>query len=99
MCVCVWEGGGAVGVGVELPRYGILRMCVPNAPFFSAARYMIGPLFSTKKYMTDPIFPHWYMKGSTFSDIPIYAHFFFFTQRLLTLLVLLVFNDLTAIFV
>ena len=46
------------------------------APFFSAARYMIGPLFSTKNYMNDPIFLDSYMKGPIFSDILVYAHMF-----------------------
>ena len=36
------------------------------APFFSTARYTIGPVF----------FLDWYMKGPTFSDIRVYAHFF-----------------------
>ena len=49
---------------------------MPNGPFFSAARYMIGPLFFDKKYMIDPIFLDWCMKGPSFSDIPVYAHIF-----------------------
>ena len=67
------------------------------APFFSAAKYMIGSLFFDKKYMTDPIFLDWYMKGPTFSDIPVYAHIFH--SEIFEALVLLVFNELTAIFV
>ena len=45
------------------------------APFFRAAVYDEPPFFD-KKYMTDPIFLDWYMKGPTFSDIPVYAQVF-----------------------
>ena len=48
VCVCVGGGGGGGWGGgnfLYMAKYGCAcRM----APFFSAARYMIGPLFSTK---------------------------------------------------
>ena len=47
--------------------------------------------------MTDPIFLALYMKGPIFSDIPVYAHLFH--SEILRLLVLLVINELTALFV
>ena len=54
-----------------------LYMALPNGPpFFRTAWYMISSIFFNKKYMTDPIFLDWYMKGPTFSDIPVYAHIF-----------------------
>ena len=69
-------GGGGEGGGGELPIYGIVRMCVPNSPLFQHCQVYDWPPFFDKKYMTDPIFLDWYMKGPTFSDIPVYAHIF-----------------------
>ena len=62
-------------------------------PFFSTAKYMINPLFSAKS-----IFLDWYIKGSTFPMYPGTCTYFSF-RDFSKLLVLLVFNELTAIFV
>ena len=67
--------GGEVGGGGNF-LYVIVRMCVPNGPFFSAASYMIGPLFFNKKYMHDPIFQDSYVKGPIFLT-SWYIHIFF----------------------
>ena len=46
-------------------------------PTFSALLKVYDwPPFFDKKYMTDLIFLDWYMKGPTFSNIPVYAHIF-----------------------
>ena len=45
------------------------------APFFSTARYMIGPLFSTKSIWMAQFFWIPY-EGPIFSDILVYAHIF-----------------------
>ena len=65
-----------LGAGVTSYIYGIVRMCVPNSPLFQHCQVYDWPPFFDKKYMTDPIFLDWYMKGPTFSDIPVYAHIF-----------------------
>ena len=38
VCVCVWVGGGGEcgERGEQFPIYGIVQMCVPNSPLFSA---------------------------------------------------------------
>ena len=72
-------GGGGRGEGNFLYMssiYGIVRMCVPNSPLFQRSQVYDRPPFFNKKYMTDPTFLHWYMKGPTFPDIPVYAHIF-----------------------
>ena len=71
---------------------------MPNGPFFSAARYMIAPLFSTKKYMTDPIF---FLIGIWKAPLFLTSRcmHIFFSQRFFRLPVLLIFNELTALFV
>ena len=70
---------------------------MPNDPLFNAARYMIDPLFYNKKYMNDPIFLDSYVKDPTFLT-SWYMHIF--SLRVFSmLLVLLVFNELTAIFI
>ena len=71
--------------GGKLPIYGIVRMCVPNSPFSSAARYMISPFFFNKKYMADPIFLDSYVKSPTF--LTSWYMRIFFAQRLSRLLV------------
>ena len=71
-------------------------MCVSNGPFSIAARYMISPFFN-KNYMTDPIFLDSYVKGPNFLT-SLYMRIFFI-RGFSRLLVLLVFNELTAIFV
>ena len=60
-------------------------------------RGAIAPFFS-KKYMIDPIFLDWYIKGPTFPIYPGTCTYFSF-RDFSRLLVLLVFNELTAIFV
>ena len=70
---------------------------MPNGPLFQRCQVYDWLPFFDKKYMTDPIFLDWYMKGPTFSDIPVYAHIFH--SEIFEALVLLVFNELTAIFV
>ena len=45
-------------------------------PLFQRCQVYDWPPLFDKKYMTDPIFLDCYMKGPTFSDIPVYAHFF-----------------------
>ena len=55
---------------------GIVRMCVKIAPFFSTARYMIGPPFLNKKYMNGPIFLDSYVKVPIFLTSS-YMHMFF----------------------
>ena len=70
---------------------------MPNDPHFQRCQVYDWPPFFDKKYVTDPIFLDWYMKGPTFSDIPVYAHNF--PSEILRLLVLLVFNEFTALFV
>ena len=80
-----WECGGGVTSYIWHSMY--VRAEWP--PFFSAARYMIGPPFFNKKYMNDPDFSGFQCEKSHFSDILVYAHIFS----------LLVFNELTAIFV
>ena len=70
-----WGGGG-------LPIYDIVQMCVPNGLLFQRCQvYDWSPFFDKNCMtlgMTDPIFLDWYvyMKGPTFSDIPVYAHIF-----------------------
>ena len=59
---------------------------MPNNPLFQRCQVYDWPPFFDKKYMTDPIF------------LELNMHIFF-TQRFLRLLVLLVFNELTALFV
>ena len=66
-------------------------------PFPALPGIWLALLFFDEKYMTDQIFLDWYMKGPTFSDIPVYAHIFH--SDILRLLVLLVINELTALFV
>ena len=88
------EGGGA---GRVTSIYGIVRMCVLNGPIFQRCQVYDWPPFFDKKYMTGPIFLDWYMKGPTFSDIPVYAHIFH--SEIFRLLVLLVFNELIALYV
>ena len=77
LCVGGWRGGGGGGGGGggSLPIYGIIRMCVPNSPFFSIARYIIGPQFSTKSIWMARFFriPMW---KAPFFDILVYAHIF-----------------------
>ena len=66
--------------------------------FFSALKYMISPVLSTKKYITDPTF----VKGPTFLTsryMPTFFFFFFLIRAFSRLLVFLVFNEFTAIFV
>ena len=70
------RGGGGGRGGVISYIFVIVRMCVPNDPFFSAANYMIGPLFFNKKYMHDPIFQDSYGKGPIFLT-SWYIHIFF----------------------
>ena len=68
-------GGGGGGVTSYIWHSTDVRAEWP--PFFSAARYMmIGPLFSTTSICLTQFFHDWYMKGPTFSDIPVYAHIF-----------------------
>ena len=72
----VWSSKGLI-LGGGGPIYGIVRMCVPNiAPFFSTARYMIGPLFSAKSIWMARFFwfPMW--KGPFFLT-SWYMHMFF----------------------
>ena len=70
--------GGGVGEAGAVPSYiyGIVRMCVPNGPLFQRCQVYDWPPFLDKMYMADPIFLDWYMKGPTFSDVPVYAHIF-----------------------
>ena len=46
------------------------------APFFSVARYTMGPLFSTKSIYEWPYFSRLVYERSHFSDIPLYVHIF-----------------------
>ena len=66
-------------------------------PFFSAGRYMIGPLFSTKSIWLTQVFLIGIWKAPLF--LTSRCMHIFFTQRFLRLLVLLVFNELTVLFV
>ena len=68
-------GGGGRGCNFLYMTYSI-RMSVPNCLLFQRCQVYDRPPFFNKKYMTGPIFLHWYMKGPTFSDIPVYAHIF-----------------------
>ena len=77
--------------------YGIVRAGVLNDPFFSAARYNTSLLSSADIYIWLTIFLDWYMKGPTFPDIPIYMYLSL--RDFSRLLVLLVLNELTVIFV
>ena len=69
---------------------------MPNGPLFQRWQVYDWPPFFNKKYMTDPIFLDSYVKG--LSDILVNAYMFSL-RDLSRLLVLLVFNELTAIFV
>ena len=68
------------------------------APFFSAAKYMIGPFFCQQKVYDWPHFSGLVYERPHFSDVSQYMHIFF-VQKFLRLLVVLVFNELTSIFV
>ena len=72
MCV-----GGGGGVGGMVTSY-IWHSTDVRAewPPFQRCQVHDWPPFFDKKYMTDPIFHDWYMKGTTFSDIPVYVHIF-----------------------
>ena len=52
MCVCVWGGGGGGrGRGGGNFLYVIVRMCVPNGPFFQRCQlYDWPPFFQQKVY-------------------------------------------------
>ena len=89
-------GGGGGGNFLYMASYGCAcRM----TPFFSAARYMISPLFQQKVYdcMTDLIFLDSYVKGPTFLTSRCMR--IFFIRDFSRLLVLLVVNEMTVIFV
>ena len=73
-------------------------MCVPNGPLFQRCQVYDWPPFLNKKYMTDPIFFDLYVKGPTFPT-SWYMRIFFSLRVLSRVLVLLVYNDLTVIFV
>ena len=64
--------GGGGGNFLCMAYYG--RAC-RKAPFFSTARYMIGPLFSTKSIWMAQFFLD-SLWGPHFSDILVYAHSF-----------------------
>ena len=88
-------GGGGGGNFLYMASYG---SACRIAPFFSAARYMIGPLFLTKGIWMVRFFwiPMW--------KAPLFWHpgictYIFFAQRFSRLLVLLVFNEFCVIFV
>ena len=66
------------------------------SPFSALPGVRLAPFFN-KKCMTDPIFLDWYIKGLTFTDIPVYVHIFH--SENFEAFVLLVFNELTAVFV
>ena len=71
---------------------------MPNGSLFQRCQVYDEPPFFSKTYMIDPIFLDWYIKGPTFlmyCGICTYVLF----REFLRLLVLLVFNELTAIFV
>ena len=82
------RGGG----GGWLP---IVWMCMPNAPLFQRCQVYDWPLFFQQKVYDWPHFSGLVYERPHFSDVSRYMHIFF-VQRLL---VLLVFNELTAIFV
>ena len=67
------------------------------APFFSAAKYMIGPFFQQKVYNW-PHFSGLVYERPHFSDVSRYMHIFFI-QRFFEAACSLVFNEQTAIFV
>ena len=96
-CVCVGAGGGGGRGGVTSYIWHSTDVRTEWPPFFSAARYMIGPLFSTKSIWMTRFFwiPMW--------KAPLFWHpgicIYFMLIDFFRLLVLLVFNELTAIFV
>ena len=92
----VWSSKGLILEGGG-PIYGIVRMCVPNSPLFSTARYMIGPLFSAKSIWMARFFwfPMW--KGPFFWHPGICTCFSL--RDFSRLLILLVLHELTVIFV
>ena len=77
VCVCVGGGGvggeGGGGYFLYMAQYGCAcRM----APFFSAAKYMIGPFFQQKVYDW-PHFSELVYESPHFSDVSRYMHIFF----------------------
>ena len=92
-----WAGGGGGGgmAGDKLPIYGIVRMC---GPLFERCQvYDWPPFFSTKSIWLIQFFLTGIWKAPLFLTSR-YMHIFF-TQRFFMLLVLLVYNELTALFV
>ena len=72
-------------------------MCVPNGSLCQRCQVYDWPHFFNKKYMNDPIFLDSCVKDPTFLT-PGYMHIFLL-RIFSRLLVLLVLNELTAIFV
>ena len=89
-----WDWGWGEGNTI----YGIVRMCVPNGPFFQRCQVYDWPLFFNKKYMNDPIFLDFCVKGPIFLT-SWYMHILFAQRFFEAALVLLVSNELTLIFV
>ena len=66
---------GRAGMGL-LPIYGIVRMCVPNSPLFSALPGIWLAPFSQQKVYEWPDFSGFLCERFHFSDFLVYAHIF-----------------------